>query len=1207
MSEFGDEPVLEEDDVYKATSSSDFVVFRRLRLYRTKFVTFHNIEESMEDNKQWILTSQCDLKPRTASEIKEPIIKYERPRGQWAITTLVKPKSTGTKNRQVTLYMFTLNWPTRWATKGYTSFSFGFRKAESARHWHARIAECIASLKFEKSASASSPGGASYGRYGGPSAISSGSLPYSHAPTMPTAPVTAPGALPKSASMGPGVEPRGRSVGASPCAAPMSEVLEVSSAPPPHGGPSGRHRRSQTAAEPGAAEDERDSPNEPMGTLTGSGTRPSLAVSSAPEGTFSSPGPSSPGPISPTTHLPSSAARPPLPPGARHHPSASGPSHTHSHSSGAPPSPPPPIRCNANGGMDGGGFSASSSESETEAQVPGSRRRRGSIEVAGGGCRMPRGTVRSDVRHSRQRWVPYKQVNGVAIYHRRQTDGDAEAGVGGEFMVSTVVRGSPRRCLAALTSRCGNTTILGPALRQEVLQRRRAEDDKEVQRILLQAPGLTGVLCAPREVVVEMVCKTDESGPTLVLMFNSCEPPARFVERRAGQALEDQGEVVEASSEGLARSWWGRPVSARVRGGYTMAPLEDHGLDTSPEALVTCIMKVDLGGACGERSWLRLVSEAVGWTNAFLDNMLMAVTLLRDEVEQGRFVVQPLNMVAGSKPKERDVSSAADLPALSARSREGSLATIAAAGGSGGSALTGGASHRARGPAGPHRAPLGLSMSSREAAAGAGAGLASPRAVAHRAAAHDRFSLDHPSLLDDAAFGSASATPKGEAGGAPSLTTPRGGAEASAFRSEGGAAAAAAVVAGGVAAGDGSAHVEAEEEGAEEEEEREYETMDDVLDRMRRLACLDPAVWENLHQPGKDAPFKIRGPTYLKDRKKIPAGFSRFVLASMDVVKSPMGQTQPTEHVARYLPSVREGGAPFSIIVHLVIPGSPLLGIIAVFVADRHPSCMGPPPAHPMEDEHDWEPFDFVLHKYLTGSEHTRNHMLKLIPHIADGSWMIKSSVGTTPVILGKQLRTIYYETPTYLEIDIDISANNVASYVTGLVRGATRSLVIDMGFVLEGTTPWELPEALLGTLRLYNLDIRNAKLLDTSRELPLRPPNLRPPPAPEGPRHVRGSLGGSISLASMTSFGNGGGSVPGNLSRATWGGVGNGTGGMGSTAGTPHGSAHGTGLRMRSSAGPAQDGASVREMLGVADSPHPVSGAPSPARTLERTPSKRA
>ena len=50
--------------------------------------------------------------------------------------------------------------------------------------------------------------------------------------------------------------------------------------------------------------------------------------------------------------------------------------------------------------------------------------------------------------------------------------------------------------------------------------------------------------------------------------------------------------------------------------------------------------------------------------------------------------------------------------------------------------------------------------------------------------------------------------------------------------------------------------------------------------------------------------------------------------------------------------------------------------------------------------------------RYMTGTTHARNHCLKLIPHIADGSWMIKQSVGTTPVILGKQLRTIYYETP---------------------------------------------------------------------------------------------------------------------------------------------------------------------------------------------------
>ena len=50
----------------------------------------------------------------------------------------------------------------------------------------------------------------------------------------------------------------------------------------------------------------------------------------------------------------------------------------------------------------------------------------------------------------------------------------------------------------------------------------------------------------------------------------------------------------------------------------------------------------------------------------------------------------------------------------------------------------------------------------------------------------------------------------------------------------------------------------------------------------------------------------VRGPTYLKDRKKIPAGLTAFTLAAMDVVTMP----HPVEHVSRFLPCVRcaEGG-----------------------------------------------------------------------------------------------------------------------------------------------------------------------------------------------------------------------------------------------------------------------------------------------------------
>ncbi len=46
-----------------------------------------------------------------------------------------------------------------------------------------------------------------------------------------------------------------------------------------------------------------------------------------------------------------------------------------------------------------------------------------------------------------------------------------------------------------------------------------------------------------------------------------------------------------------------------------------------------------------------------------------------------------------------------------------------------------------------------------------------------------------------------------------------------------------------------------------------------------------------------------------------------------------------------------------------------------------------------------------------------RNGMFKLIPHIADGSWVIKQSVGTVPVLMGTKLRTTYHSAGQYLEV----------------------------------------------------------------------------------------------------------------------------------------------------------------------------------------------
>ncbi len=51
------------------------------------------------------------------------------------------------------------------------------------------------------------------------------------------------------------------------------------------------------------------------------------------------------------------------------------------------------------------------------------------------------------------------------------------------------------------------------------------------------------------------------------------------------------------------------------------------------------------------------------------------------------------------------------------------------------------------------------------------------------------------------------------------------------------------------------------------------------------------------------------------------------------------------------------------------------------------------------------------------------------------------------------------------MEVDIDVGSSSVAATVVNLVQGATKSLVVDMGIVLEGHTSEELPESLLGTV----------------------------------------------------------------------------------------------------------------------------------------------
>lgn len=63
--------------------------------------------------------------------------------------------------------------------------------------------------------------------------------------------------------------------------------------------------------------------------------------------------------------------------------------------------------------------------------------------------------------------------------------------------------------------------------------------------------------------------------------------------------------------------------------------------------------------------------------------------------------------------------------------------------------------------------------------------------------------------------------------------------------------------------------------------------------------------YEEIHTPGTDAPFKVRGPTYLRDGVKVGPGQPLFELLGMEVVNT--GSGEPLPHISRFLPSVRCG------------------------------------------------------------------------------------------------------------------------------------------------------------------------------------------------------------------------------------------------------------------------------------------------------------
>ncbi|KAG6399432.1 hypothetical protein SASPL_140913 [Salvia splendens] len=224
--------------------------------------------------------------------------------------------------------------------------------------------------------------------------------------------------------------------------------------------------------------------------------------------------------------------------------------------------------------------------------------------------------------------------------------------------------------------------------------------------------------------------------------------------------------------------------------------------------------------------------------------------------------------------------------------------------------------------------------------------------------------------------------------------------------------------------------------------------------------------------------FRVRGKNFCSDKSKTAGGKHLMDLVATDWFKS----TKRMDHVAKRLGCAAQVAADrglFSIVINLQVPaGSTQYSMIFYFVTKN----LVP---------------GSLLQRFVDGDDEARNSRLKLIPSVPKFNNLVRRSEACFPslvnfILVWKLYRAlgscgrvseallVYWENQliapiSVAPIDVDISSSTVANGVLGLVNGVITTLVVDMAFIVQGNTPEELPERLIGAVRISHLELSSA------------------------------------------------------------------------------------------------------------------------------------
>ncbi|GKU87430.1 hypothetical protein SLEP1_g1826 [Rubroshorea leprosula] len=235
------------------------------------------------------------------------------------------------------------------------------------------------------------------------------------------------------------------------------------------------------------------------------------------------------------------------------------------------------------------------------------------------------------------------------------------------------------------------------------------------------------------------------------------------------------------------------------------------------------------------------------------------------------------------------------------------------------------------------------------------------------------------------------------------------------------------------------------------------------------LRCVDLHTGTNGWASPPGEMFSLRSKNYFTKRQKSPSGEHLLAPVGMDWIRSNgkldnvLGRAD--NRVAQALRKAQSDGKSlksFVFAVNLQIPGKDYHSAVFYYAAE------------------DPIPSGSLLHRFINGDDAFRNHRFKIVNRIVKGPWVVKKAVGSySACLLGKALTCNYHIGANYLEIDVDIASSAIATAILHLALGYVTSVTVDLGFLVEAQAEDELPERLIGAVRVCQIDMSSATIVE--------------------------------------------------------------------------------------------------------------------------------